>query len=105
MVEYASGPDLCAARRQVTVNAMLRGNQPREQRGPRRRANRIGTVAPLKQRSFTREPIDVRRPNVRIAVTAKRPRALVISQDQHDVGRPAFGARVCGGCAENEQQD
>ena len=77
---------LQSSARQERMDAMLRRDQSGQQRRPRRRTNRIGRKRASEQRPFGRQSIDVRRPNVGIAVTTQRPSPVIVGHDQHDVG-------------------
>ena len=70
----------------VFVHPVLGRHQPGEQRSPRGRANRVVGVRAAKANPVAGHRVDVRRSNVRVAVTGERPRAVVVGQDQHDVG-------------------
>src|SRR5262245_31876529 len=84
--------NLCTAGRQVTVYAVLRRDQACKERGTRGRADRVRAIAMFEERAFPRKPIDVWRANVRVAITTKRRGALVIRENQHDIGRAGGAA-------------
>src|SRR5207253_1355264 len=85
--------NLRAARRQITVHPMLRRYQPSKKRGPSWRTNRIRAAAALEKHSLVREPVDVRSANIRVAVTAERPSALIIRQNEYNIGRPTVDVK------------
>ena len=69
----------------------------------RRRANRVAAQRPREPDAFGGEPVDVRRADVGVAVTAERPGSLVIGQDEDEI-RPALGRVDRNGAQEDERQ-
>jgi len=75
------------------VHAVLAGHQAGEQAGARGRADGVVGQAAGEQHPFGGEPVGVRGLYVRVAVAAERPGAVVVGQDQHDVGARGLGPR------------
>ena len=65
------------------MHAVLRRDQPGEERRTCRRADRIARQRPREPHSLGRQAVDVRRLDVRIAVAAEGPGPLVIGQDEN----------------------
>ena len=92
------GPRLGAAGPQVTVDAVLRRDEARQQGGPGGRADGVAGERPREADALGRQAVDVRRADIRVAVAAERPGALVVGQDEEEVraARRAGGGGVLG---------
>ena len=71
---------------QSVVHPMLRWNSAGQNRRPGRRADRRGAEEIVEADSFPRQPVQVGRPDFRIAGTTHGPRALVIGQNEQEIG-------------------
>ena len=74
-------------RAQRRVDTVLRRHHARQERGSRRRTDRIAAERPREADALGGEPVDVRRADVRIAVATERPGALVVRENENDIRR------------------
>jgi len=91
----AGRDDAGRVRRRDPGAAAPEGVDPRQQREPRRRAGRGGTVAAREAVALAGEPVDAGRPHPRGAVARHVPPAEVVGHDEDDV-RPLRGRPVGG---------
>ena len=70
--------------------------------GPRRRADRAGSIGLREPHSVGSEAVDVRRFVIRAAVAAQVRPAEVVHQDENDVGARRFGGEYSGGHSKSE---
>src|SRR5688500_10671791 len=83
--------------RDIGMHAMLRRKQARQKCRATRRTNRIIAEGTGKQSPLGGELINMRRPDVFIAVAPKSPRPMVISKNENDIRRTGF-------CTSNTQR-
>src|SRR5437762_433403 len=81
------------------MHAVLRRDEPGEISRASRRAHRIAAERAREANAVRGETVDVWRADIRIAVTAERPGALIIREDKDEIrpgsarsGEPAEGA-------------
>ena len=72
------------------------GVQPRKHRGARWNANSILTIRPGEQNSFARQPVDVRRLDQRMTRTAHDVGAMLVAEEQQNIGPAALVLRRGG---------
>ena len=76
------------------MEAVLRRDQAGEEGGAGRGADGIAAHCPGEEHSLGSQPIDIRSPDVLVAVAAEGPGAVVVGQDEDDVGPGRGCARV-----------
>ena len=74
------------------VDAVLGGDASGQEGRPGGRADRGRAEEAVETDSFARQPVEVRRPDLRVAGAAHRPGALVVRQDDQDVGAAGVAA-------------
>ena len=77
--------DLQASPKEKAVHPVLAGHQAGEIARARGRANRIVGVRPFKEDAILCQRVNVRRADVAVAITAKRPRAVVVGHDEDNI--------------------
>ena len=80
------------------VDAGGRGPQAGQQAGAGRIAQRRLAMRVGEQRAALGQPVDVRRPDLRMPAQAADPVVLVVDRDEQDVGPGGGGGRHAGAC-------
>ena len=102
---FGKGAEAAGERHVEAGHVHRYGRTPRHDRGARRHALRRGGVGAVEAHALGGETVEIRRPDVGVAVTADGEGALVVAQHQQDVG--LFLGRDGGAAAQDaaaEQQ-
>ncbi len=73
-----------------------------QERLPRGRTHGRVAVSPLETNALGRQPIDVRRSHLRVAVSTRDIRRMIISADQDNIRSPILGRR--NGCQSDQRE-
>ena len=100
-VGHAAGRIRCG-RREARVNPMPSRIMPRHERCATGRANRAGNIELLESGRLDHQPVDMRRLHVRVPEGPGVGPALIVQQDENDVG-PARRRVDGAGCRTRQQ--
>lgn len=84
--QFRRGDDVGRKRRSKAGHPGRNRTSSREKRRAGRHALRRGTKEAVEPRAFACEPVEIRRPDGRVAIAASKLGRMVVGEDQNDVG-------------------